>query len=95
MLTQFPADVIILVLFTLLIAAAVAYLPNHIAIISNRLWYYVHGEFLYATTGASSPTTSPLSMAGAAKSILAAQQQKSSQTIAAAVGEAVRKAGEL
>jgi hypothetical protein len=88
--------VIILVLFTLLIAAAVAYLPNHIAVISNRLWYYVHGGFLYATAGgAANPTPSPLSsVAGAAKSILAAQQH-SSQTMAAAVGEAVRRGGEL
>lgn len=42
----FSADVIILILLSLLITAAVAYLPNHLVVISNRLWYYVHGEFL-------------------------------------------------
>jgi hypothetical protein len=39
-------DAIILILLSLLITAAVAYLPNHLIVISNRLWYYVHGEFL-------------------------------------------------
>jgi Small subunit of serine palmitoyltransferase-like len=42
-------DVIILVLLSLLITAAVAYLPNHLAVISNRLWYYMHGEYLFPT----------------------------------------------
>lgn len=55
--TPQPTDVIIGILFTLLIATAVAYLPNHIAVISNRLWYYVHGEFLFASASAASSST--------------------------------------
>lgn len=41
-----PPDFIVLVLLSLLITAAVAYLPNHLIVISNRLWYYVQGETL-------------------------------------------------
>lgn len=51
MLTRVPTDVIILAILSLLIAAAIFYLPNHIAIVSNRLWYYVHGEFLDPANG--------------------------------------------
>jgi hypothetical protein len=50
-LTSISSDVIILAILSLLIAAAIFYLPNHIVIVSNRLWYYVHGEFLYANNG--------------------------------------------
>ena len=47
-------DVIILVLLSLLITAAVAYLPNHIIVISNRLWYYAYGEQLFSTKNGAS-----------------------------------------
>lgn len=47
-LTRVP-DIIILTLLTLLISAATLYLPNHISLIYNRIWYYVHGE----STGSS------------------------------------------
>lgn len=50
------ADAIILAILSLLIAAAIFYLPNHIAIVSNRLWYYVHGEFLDSTATATTLT---------------------------------------
>ena len=40
-----PIDVIILTLFSLLITAAFFYLPNHILVVSNRIWYYIHGDF--------------------------------------------------
>ena len=46
-------DVIILVLLSLLVTAAALYLPNHVVVISNRLWYYVHGEILSSTKGAA------------------------------------------
>lgn len=35
---------IILILFSLLVAATTMYLPNHIMTIYNRVWYYTHGE---------------------------------------------------
>ena len=46
----------------MLVTAATMYLPNHVAVIYNRIWYYVHGEFVHLkgngnevlkTTGAS------------------------------------------
>lgn len=27
--------------------ATVYYLPNHIALVSSRLWYYIHGDAFY------------------------------------------------
>ena len=38
----------------MLIAAATMYLPNHLVLISNRIWYYVHGEFANITGNAAS-----------------------------------------
>ncbi|RMZ89520.1 hypothetical protein DV736_g3251, partial [Chaetothyriales sp. CBS 134916] len=38
-------NIILLTLTSLLLTAAVFYLPNHVMIISNRIWYYIHGEF--------------------------------------------------
>jgi hypothetical protein len=35
---------ILLVLMSLLLTAAFFYLPNHIFLISNRVWYYLGGE---------------------------------------------------
>jgi hypothetical protein len=31
----------------MLVTAATMYLPNHVAVIYNRIWYYVHGEFVH------------------------------------------------
>ena len=31
----------------MLVTAATMYLPNHVALIYNRIWYYVHGELVY------------------------------------------------
>ncbi|RMZ83726.1 hypothetical protein DV738_g955, partial [Chaetothyriales sp. CBS 135597] len=38
-------NIILLTLTSLLLTAAFFYLPNHLLIISNRIWYYIHGEF--------------------------------------------------
>lgn len=85
-------------LFTLLIAAAVAYLPNHIAVISNRLWYYVHGEFLYAATnGAGAGTANPsaaLLSGPASKSLQQSAATAVMRSIASAEG-VTRSVGEL
>ena len=57
-------DFIVLVLLSLLITAAVAYLPNHLIVISNRLWYYVQGETLdWTSTKGGSQTGSILDSA--------------------------------
>ena len=37
-------DLILFVLVTLLVVAASMYLPDHVAIIYRRIWYYVHGQ---------------------------------------------------
>ena len=34
----------------MLVTAASIYLPNHVMIISNRIWYYVYGEFASMTS---------------------------------------------
>jgi hypothetical protein len=31
----------------MLVTAATMYLPNHVALIYNRIWYYVHGELVH------------------------------------------------
>jgi hypothetical protein len=36
----------------MLVAAATMYLPGHVIVIYNRMWYYVHGDFAYHTVTA-------------------------------------------
>ncbi|RMD41489.1 hypothetical protein DV735_g3644, partial [Chaetothyriales sp. CBS 134920] len=48
-------NIILLTLTSLLLTAAVFYLPNHLMIISNRIWYYIHGEFYAPLPPLSSP----------------------------------------
>ena len=61
-------DFIVLALLSLLITAAVAYLPNHLIVISNRLWYYVQGETLDLTSTKSGSQTG--SVLDAARSVM-------------------------
>lgn len=35
---------ILFILFSLLVTAATMYLPNHVILIYNRIWYYLHGN---------------------------------------------------
>ena len=42
-------DFILFLLVSLLVTAATLYLPSHIAVIYNRMSYYVHGEYAYNT----------------------------------------------
>lgn len=45
-------DLILFILVSLLVTAASLYLPDHVAVIYNRIWYYVHGELKYITAAA-------------------------------------------
>jgi len=57
-------NIILFVLFALLVTAATMYLPAHIALIYNRIWYYLHGNGNGATevlkTGKVASVTSRL-----------------------------------
>jgi len=57
-------NLILLLLLSLLITAATMYLPNHVILIYNRIWYYVHGNGTGATevlsTGKLAQATSRL-----------------------------------
>lgn len=45
---------ILFILISLLVTAASLYLPDHIAVIYNRIWYYVHGgEIAYMSAAAA------------------------------------------
>jgi len=45
-------NLILFILVSLLVTAASLYLPSHLSIIYQRIWYYIHGEFVSkATTG--------------------------------------------
>jgi hypothetical protein len=46
-----PPDLILFLLVSLLVTAATLYLPSHIAVIYNRMSYYVHGEYAYNASG--------------------------------------------
>jgi len=72
---------ILLVLISMLVTAATMYLPNHVAVIYNRIWYYVHGEFVHLkgngnevlkTTGASivGSVTKKMMMAETAETVM-------------------------
>ena len=36
-------DLVLIVLISMLVAAASMYLPNHVTVIYRRIWYYVDG----------------------------------------------------
>ena len=51
-------DFILLVLISMLVTAATMYLPNHVTLIYNRVWFYVHGEYLHLKgSGSEVPKT--------------------------------------
>lgn len=41
---KFIFNMILFILFSLLVTAATMYLPNHVVLIYNRIWYYLHGN---------------------------------------------------
>jgi len=43
---------VLFILVSLLVTAASLYLPNHVAVIYKRIWYYLHGEFASIAAGA-------------------------------------------
>ncbi|RVX71151.1 hypothetical protein B0A52_03517 [Exophiala mesophila] len=53
---KFIFNLILFILVSMLVTAASLYLPNHVAVIYNRIWYYVHGEFKYITAAAPGKT---------------------------------------
>ncbi|KEF61414.1 uncharacterized protein A1O9_02980 [Exophiala aquamarina CBS 119918] len=60
---KFIFNLILFILISLLVTAASLYLPDHIAVIYNRIWYYVRGgEIAYMTTAAA--TGDKTSLAG-------------------------------
>ena len=78
-------DLILFLLVSMLVTAATLYLPSHVAVIYNRMSYYVHGEYAYNT--ATSPSGETISFATEGLKII-------SETIKAAVAETSRP-GEL
>ena len=54
-----PLDFILLVLISLLVTAATMYLPNHVSLIYNRVWFYVHGEYLHLKGSGSEVLKTP------------------------------------
>ena len=65
-----------------------AYLPNHVVVISNRLWYYAYGEPLFYTSAKSQAQSGGvLNAAGSvAKNVLSASSVvPAKETLEAAV----------
>lgn len=59
------ADLILFILISLLVTAASLYLPDHVAVIYNRIWYYVHGgEIAYMTAAANTGDKTSLAVEG-------------------------------
>ncbi|KAK4937952.1 hypothetical protein LTR10_021517 [Elasticomyces elasticus] len=83
-------NLVLFILISLLVTAAWLYLPNHISIIYNRIWYYLHGEFAYSTTEIGSKNmqmTGLKSTAAAIRTSLSA----TAPTVAESVGTALRE----
>ncbi|KAK7888222.1 hypothetical protein LTR67_009099 [Exophiala xenobiotica] len=55
---RFIFNFILFMLISLLVTAAYYYLPNHILIIYNRVWYYLQGELASKTAGAGAANKS-------------------------------------
>lgn len=51
-------DFILFMLVSLLVTAAYYYLPNHVLIIYNRVWYYLQGELASKTAAAGAANKS-------------------------------------
>ena len=74
----------------MLVTAASLYLPDHIAVIYNRIWYYVHGEFTAITGSAGAAQDTAHILKTAAHSLQAGS------TFATRTTESVvKRAGEL
>lgn len=82
-------NIILVILFSLLITAASMYLPNHVALIYNRIWYYVHGGLEVGVTRDS--------MGGLAGQIVktVSMQSRTSRVVAQTADPVLRKMGEL
>ncbi|KAJ9502186.1 hypothetical protein LTR99_001030 [Exophiala xenobiotica] len=55
---RFIFNFILFMLISLLVTAAYYYLPNHILIIYNRVWYYLQGELASKTAAAGAANKS-------------------------------------
>jgi hypothetical protein len=83
-------DLVLFILISLLVTAAWLYLPNHVSIIYNRIWYYLHGEFAYSTADLGSKSmqrTDLLSTTAAALGTVSAASQTVVQSVGATVKE--------
>ncbi|KIV84938.1 hypothetical protein PV11_00683 [Exophiala sideris] len=83
-------NLVLFILISLLVTAAWLYLPNHISIIYNRIWYYLHGEFAYSTAEIGNKNmqmTGLKSTAAAIRTSLSA----TAPTVAESVGTALRE----
>ncbi|KAI1627547.1 hypothetical protein EDD37DRAFT_663217 [Exophiala viscosa] len=83
-------NLVLFILISLLVTAAWLYLPNHISIIYNRIWYYLHGEFAYSTAEIGSKNmdmTGLKSTAAALRTTVAA----TAPTIAESAGTTLRE----
>ncbi|KIX10529.1 uncharacterized protein Z518_01612 [Rhinocladiella mackenziei CBS 650.93] len=88
---KFIFNLILFILVSLLVTAASLYLPNHVAIIYNRIWYYVHGEFAYMTAGAPAGSGSVEKATYAADGLrLASEAFRSVSPTVQAVGESAK-----
>ena len=75
-LTYAATDMILLVLISMLVAAATMYLPNHVALIYNRIWYYVHGEYLHLKGNGSDILKAP-----GAKTVVSVTKRRMAETV--------------
>ena len=75
-LTYTPLDFILLILISMLVTAATMYLPNHVALIYNRIWYYVHGEYLHLKGNGSDVLKTP-----GASSVVTVTKRRMAETV--------------
>lgn len=83
-------DLVLFILISLLVTAAWLYLPNHVSIIYNRIWYYLHGEFAYSTAEISSKSmqrTDLLSSTAASLGTVSATTQSVVESVGATLKE--------
>ena len=75
-LTYTPLDFILLILISMLVTAATMYLPNHVVLIYNRIWYYVHGEYLHLKGNGNDVLKTP-----GASSVVSVTKRRMAETV--------------
>ncbi|OAT09502.1 hypothetical protein BDBG_05264 [Blastomyces gilchristii SLH14081] len=78
---KFVFNTLLLLITSMLLAAAYVYLPDHVTTVSKRIWYYWAGDAFTDFPFVNVSTSATAVAAGSAKTSLSAAQQEGYETL--------------